>query len=135
MPLIIVSSKPPLRREPSNNVHAFITCSTKEHGGIEILSAMYECTWEHKIEIRFDRLSYVKFPCCLADLLSSDAHTTAPSIRITLHLLRDLQIDVEKLADASIEADALALVQVAFTVIWWYTLLDTRLCKSKDLLA
>ena len=35
---------------------------------------------------------------------------------LALHLLRDLDVDFEELADAAVEADGFALVEVAFTV-------------------
>ena len=35
---------------------------------------------------------------------------------LALHLLRDLDVDFEELADAAVEADGLALVEVGFAV-------------------
>lgn len=47
----------------------------------------------------------------------SKTHTTLSAGSIALHLLANLDVDVEELADAAVEADGLALVQVAFAVV------------------
>lgn len=51
--------------------------------------------------------------------LHAHAHTAALSVggSLALHLLADLDVDVEELGDAAVQADGLALVQVAFAVV------------------
>ena len=48
----------------------------------------------------------------------------------TLHLLADLDVDVEELGHAAVEADGLALVEVAFAVIGRNTLLGAGLGQA-----
>jgi len=43
--------------------------------------------------------------------------------RLTLHLLRHLDIHLEELGHAAVEADGLALVEVGFAVLGWDALL------------
>lgn len=50
--------------------------------------------------------------------------------RLSLHLLADLQIDLEELAHASIEAHALALVEVRFAVFGGDAFLGAGLGES-----
>lgn len=52
-------------------------------------------------------------------LLLSAEHTTAALLRgrLTLHLLRDFDVDFEELAHTAVEADGLALVEVGFAVL------------------
>ena len=52
---------------------------------------------------------------------ATKTHTTTAarslSLRsLTLHLLRDLDVDFEEFGDAAVEADGFALVQVGFAV-------------------
>lgn len=58
--------------------------------------------------------------------LHSKTHAALSASGITLHLLADLDVDVEELADAAVEADGLALVQLAFAVVVG----DTFLCAG-----
>ena len=44
------------------------------------------------------------------------AAATLPALRLSLHLLADLDIDFEELGDAAIEADGFALVEVGLAV-------------------
>lgn len=44
------------------------------------------------------------------------AGETLLALGLALHLLADLDVDLEELADAAVEADGLALVQVGFAV-------------------
>lgn len=46
-------------------------------------------------------------------------HATAeslPALGLALHLLADLDVDLEELGHAAVEANGLALVQIAFAV-------------------
>jgi hypothetical protein len=50
---------------------------------------------------------------------SSALHASAeslPSLGLALHLLADLDVDLEELGYAAVEADGLALVQIGFAV-------------------
>ena len=47
-----------------------------------------------------------------------------PLNRFSLHLLRDLHVDLEELGHASIEADGLGLVEIGFAVVGRYTFLQ-----------
>lgn len=58
------------------------------------------------------------------------AHATLVGIGLALHLLADLDVDVEELGHAAVEADGLALVEVAFAVIGGDTLLGARLSQA-----
>lgn len=50
---------------------------------------------------------------------STPAHSASlPLLRLPLHLLRHLHIDLEELGHAAVEADGLAFVQVGFAVGW-----------------
>lgn len=51
------------------------------------------------------------------------ASTLLPLHRLTLHLLRNLDVDLEELANATVEAYGFALVQVGLAVLWGYALL------------
>lgn len=66
--------------------------------------------------------------------LHAEAHAAAAALRVggslTLHLLADLDVDVEELGDTAVQADGLALVEVAFTVVDRDTLLSARLGEA-----
>ena len=49
--------------------------------------------------------------------LSAKHTTPLLSLRLALHLLRNLDVDLEELAHAAVQADRLALVQVGFAVL------------------
>lgn len=49
---------------------------------------------------------------------------------ITLHLLADLDVDVEELGDTAVEADGLALVKVTLAVVHGDTLLGAGLVQT-----
>lgn len=59
-----------------------------------------------------------------------EAHATLVGIGLALHLLADLDVDVEELGHAAVEADGLALVEVTFAVIGGDTLLGARLGQA-----
>lgn len=61
-----------------------------------------------------------------AVLLHSHTHAALSAGGIALHLLADLDVDVEELADAAVEADGFTLVQVAFAVVVGDTFLGAR---------
>jgi hypothetical protein len=54
-----------------------------------------------------------------SSLFLSAEHATTALLRggLALHLLRDLDVDLEELAHAAVEADGLALVEVGFAVL------------------
>lgn len=58
------------------------------------------------------------------------ATTLLVGIGLALHLLADLDVDVEELGHAAVEADGLALVEVAFAVIGGDTLLGAGLGQA-----
>jgi hypothetical protein len=59
--------------------------------------------------------------------LHAQAHAATLLVgSLTLHLLADLDVDIEELGDAAVQADGLALVEVAFAVIGG----DTLLCAG-----
>lgn len=60
------------------------------------------------------------------------AHTALSAGSIALHLLADLDVDVEELADAAVEADGLALVQLAFAVVVGDAFLGAGLGETGD---
>lgn len=64
--------------------------------------------------------------------LETTTHSSCLLLLLLLHLLGDFNVHFEVFADASIEADGFALVQVSFTVIGWNTLLDTAVGKAID---
>ena len=47
--------------------------------------------------------------------------------RLSLHLLADLDVDLEELCHASIQTDRLSFVEIAFAVVGRYAFLRTRL--------
>lgn len=51
---------------------------------------------------------------------------------LTLHLLADLDVDIEELGNAAVEADGLALVEVTLTVVDGDTLLGAGLAQAKE---
>lgn len=51
---------------------------------------------------------------------------------LTLHLLADLDVDIEELGNAAVEADGLALVQVTLAVVDGDTLLGAGLAQAKE---
>lgn len=59
-----------------------------------------------------------------------EAHATLVGIGLALHLLADLDVDVEELGHAAVEANGLALVEVAFAVIGGDTLLGAGLGQA-----
>ena len=72
-------------------------------------------------------------------LLHSHTHAALSTSGIALHLFADLDVDVEELADAAVEADGFALVQVAFAVVVGDTFLgagfgQTIQCSQHSLL-
>jgi hypothetical protein len=62
---------------------------------------------------------------CLPSLptisLSQHATTRGALLRrgLSLHLFRHFDVDLEKLGHATVQTDGLALVQIAFAVLWW----------------
>lgn len=63
-------------------------------------------------------------------LHQAHAATLLVGIGLTLHLLADLDVDVEELGHAAVETDGLALVEVAFAVIGGNTLLGAGLGQA-----
>ena len=61
------------------------------------------------------------------------AHTALSAGGITLHLLADLDVDVEELADAAVETNGLALVQLAFAVVVGDTFLGAGLGETGNI--
>ena len=59
-----------------------------------------------------------------------EAHATLVGIGLALHLLADLDVDIKELGHAAVEADGLALVEVAFAVIGGNTLLGAGLSQA-----
>jgi len=70
--------------------------------------------------------------------LHAEAHT-ATLLRVggslTLHLLADLDVDVEELGDTAVQADGLALVKVTFAVVGRDALLGAGLGETAQKLA
>lgn len=70
--------------------------------------------------------------------LHAEAHTAA-LLRVggslALHLLADLDVDVEELGDTAVQADGLALVQVTFAVVGGNALLGAGLGETAQILA
>ena len=58
--------------------------------------------------------------------------STLSASRIALHFLTDLDIHLEELGYASIQADGFAFVQLAFSVVGGYTLLGARLGETRS---
>lgn len=62
--------------------------------------------------------------CTISHFLYCSLHATAehataaalPSLRLALHLLADLDVDLEELGNTAVEAHGLALVEVGFAV-------------------
>lgn len=68
--------------------------------------------------------------------LHAKAHTATLLVGgIALHLLADLDVDIEELAHAAVQTDRLALVQIAFPVIDRDTLLGAGLGQASERLA
>ena len=62
------------------------------------------------------------------------AHASAgplPILRVLLHLLADAHVDVEELAHAAVQADALALIELGLAVVVGYALAGAGGDKSK----
>ena len=59
------------------------------------------------------------------------SHAALSAGSLALHLLADLDVDVEKLRNAAIQADGFALVQFALTVIVRNALLGAGLGQTK----
>jgi hypothetical protein len=51
------------------------------------------------------------------DSLQAKGIPATPFPGLALHLLRDLDVDVEEFGDAAVDADGLGLVQVGFAVV------------------
>jgi D-aminopeptidase len=65
--------------------------------------------------------------------LHAKAHTTTLLLTSTLlHLLANLDVDVEELGDTAVQADRLALVQVALAVVGGDALLSAGLGEAVD---
>lgn len=65
--------------------------------------------------------------------LHAEAHTTTLLLTSALlHLLANLDVDVEELGDAAVQADGLALVQVTLTVVGGDTLLGAGLGEAEE---
>jgi hypothetical protein len=63
--------------------------------------------------------------------LHAEAHTTTLLLTSALlHLLADLDVDIEELGDTAVQADGLALVQVTLAVVGGDTLLGAGLGES-----
>lgn len=62
--------------------------------------------------------------------LESTTHTGCLLLLLLLHLLGDFNVHFKVFADASIETDGLALVQVSFTVIGGNALLDAAVGET-----
>lgn len=60
------------------------------------------------------------------------AAAAAPFLRLLLELLGHLQVDVEELGGAPVEADALALVEFGLAVVGRYALLLARSCEARE---
>jgi hypothetical protein len=76
-------------------------------------------------------LNLINLFIVLRSLLHSKHATSAsslPSSRVSLHLLRDLDVHLEELGHASVQAHTLALVQVSFSVVGGYALFKAGLC-------
>jgi hypothetical protein len=56
--------------------------------------------------------------------------TTLLSLRLALHLLRNLDVDLEELAHAAVQAHGLALVEVGFAVLGRDALLGAGVDES-----
>ena len=61
----------------------------------------------------------------------ASATSSLPPSRFSLHLLADLDIDLEELGNASIQTNGFSFVEIAFSVICRYAFLRTRLIQSK----
>lgn len=63
--------------------------------------------------------------------LHAEAHTTTLLLTSALlHLLADLDVDIEELGDTAVQADGLALVQVTLAVVGGDTLLGAGLGEA-----
>lgn len=89
------------------------------------------------IEQRPDDRSQHSRTVCGVGLLhaKSTAHTaTLATGSLSLHLLRHLDVDLEELGDAAVQAYRFALVQVGFTVGWRDALLRAGLDEAVEVL-
>lgn len=59
-----------------------------------------------------------------------EAATLLVGVGLALHLLADLDVDIEELGHTTVEADRLALVEVAFAVIGGDALLGAGLGQA-----
>lgn len=65
--------------------------------------------------------------------LHAKAHTTTLLLTSTLlHLLANLDVDIEELGDTAVQADRLALVQVTLAVVGGDTLLGAGLGEAAE---
>lgn len=67
-------------------------------------------------------------------LSMSSSHSKPTRTGLALHLLhlfRDLHVDFEELRHATVDADGLALVEVAFQVSWGNTLLHASVGETR----
>ena len=65
---------------------------------------------------------------------STEAHSASASLptrRILLHLLADLDVNLEKLGHAAVQAHGLARVELPLAIVGRYALLDARLCQPR----
>lgn len=60
-----------------------------------------------------------------------EAHATLVGIGLALHLLADLDVDVEELGHAAVEADGLALVDLALAIVLGHALLGADLGEAR----
>jgi hypothetical protein len=67
------------------------------------------------------------------DTLHAKAHTTTLLLTSALlHLLANLNVDIEELGDTAVQADGLALVQIALAVVGGDTLLGAGLGEARE---
>ena len=74
---------------------------------------------EYRLCLLFLFFSHPPLPIPSSLILSFVLHATGkslPALSLALHLLADLDVDLEELRYAAVEADGLALVQVGFAV-------------------
>ena len=60
------------------------------------------------------------------------AGETLLALGLALHLLADLDVDLEELADAAVEADGFALVEIGFPVVCVYAFGCARLDEAGE---
>lgn len=56
-----------------------------------------------------------------------------PLVCLALHLFGNLDVDFEELGHAAVEADRLALVEIAFAVVLWNAFLGACVDKSVEM--